>query len=222
MYKPTIFPTLSGCTWAEVDLGQHASKNFPDLHEENKLLDSQYCDAWVKNIANEHGVDFTWGGHFEDRKHLWRGYYDDSEVVTHLGIDYNVPSGIPVAAPRKCIVVHSWADTSTKNGWGGRLILKLDEPWQNAHYLILGHLAHQNLPKEGTVFESGDIIGKTGQPHENGGWFPHLHVQCVNEDFYQQHINDLTLLDGYFLVEGKPYQLAPSAKYLVGTDEDSV
>lgn len=217
-YTPIIFPTLSGSSWAEVDLGNLSSHDFPDLKNANKLLDSQYCDNWVKQIAQSMGVDFSWGGHFEDRKHLWRGYYDNSEKVTHLGVDYNVPSGTPVAAPCDCKVVHSWADISVHNGWGGRLILQLDTPWKNAPYLILGHLAHKNLPKEGTQFKAGDIITITGEPFENGGWFPHLHVQCVNEDFYQLHLKDLTLLDGYYLVEGNPHDLAPSPKYLVGKD----
>lgn len=218
-YIPTIFPTLFGTTWAEVNLGDHALADFPHLNGNNKLLDSQFCNDWVKNIANNLGVDYTWGGHFEDRKHLWTGYYNDCEKVTHLGIDYNVPSNTPVCSPAKCVVVHSWSDTSIHNGWGGRLILKLDDPWQNAPYLILGHLAHENLPKEGTRFDVGDMIAVTGHPHENGGWFPHLHIQCVNEDFYEQHKSDLTLLDGYYLIEGKPYQLAPSPKYLVGLDQ---
>jgi murein DD-endopeptidase MepM/ murein hydrolase activator NlpD len=218
-YKPTIFPTLQGTTWEEVDLGSLAVADFPSHQNGNKLLNAEFCDQWVKQIADKVGADFTWGGHFEDRKHLWTGYYDNTEKVTHLGIDYNVPSGTPVAAPAACEVVHSWADTSIHNGWGGRLILKMDDPWQNAPYLVLGHLAHKDLPKEGTRFEKGDIITVTGKPHENGGWFPHLHVQCVNEDFYQKHIDDLKLLDGYYLEEGKPYALAPSAKYLVGFDD---
>ena len=130
----------------------------------------------------------------------------------------NVPSGTAVSAPVACEVVHSWADTSVHNGWGGRLILKLNNPWMGAPYLVLGHLAHKNLPKEGTSFKSDKIIAVTGKPEENGGWFPHLHVQCVNESYYQQHINDLKLLDGYLLVEGQPHDLAPSPKYLMGSD----
>lgn len=218
-YKPIIFPTLNNATWAEVDLGNCSMDDFPHLDKDNQLLEPQFCEDWVKKIAQNLGVDFTWGGHFEDRKHLWSGFYNEAEKVTHLGIDYNVPSGTPVAAPQNCVVVHAWKDISGSNGWGGRLILKLDEPWQNAPYLVLGHLAHDNLPKEGAIFKKGDVITVTGEPHENGNWFPHLHVQCVNEAFYQQHIDDLTLLDGYYLVDGKPHDLAPSAKYLVGVDE---
>jgi hypothetical protein len=216
-YQPTVFPSIVNASWKEVNLGSIAVKDFPDM-QTNKLMDADYCDAWVKKIANDVGADFTWGGHFEDRKHLWTGYYKEAQKVTHLGIDYNVPSGTPVAAPRGCTVVHSWADTSIHNGWGGRLILKLDIAWLGAPYLVLGHLAHQGLPVEGARFEKDEIMTVTGKPHENGGWFPHLHVQCVNESYYQAHLNDLKLLDGYFLVEGKPHDLAPSPKYLMGSD----
>lgn len=217
MYQPTVFPTLEGKTWAQVDLNDVAVREFPKM-EENQLLDAVFCDNWVKSIAQKSGVDFTWGGHFEDRKHLWTGYYTGAQKVTHLGIDYNVPSGTPVAAPAACEVVHSWADISVHNGWGGRLILKLDTPWLGARYLVLGHLSHKGLPPEGTRFEQGHVIQVTGVPSENGGWFPHLHVQCVNEDFYQAHIEDLKLLDGYYLVDGQPHDLAPSAKYLMGVE----
>ena len=215
-YKPFIFPELHMASWAEVDLGALARAEFPDTTSKNLLLDPDFCDQWVKRIALEHGADMTWGGHFEDRQHLWRGYYQHAQKVTHLGVDYNVPSGTLVVSPREAQVVHSWADTSTENGWGGRLILKLNEPWQGAPYLVLGHLAHKSLPVVGEIFKAGDILAQTGVPVENGGWFPHLHVQCVNEDFFAAHKDNLSLLDGYYLTQGKPYDLAPDPALLVG------
>lgn len=217
-YQPTIFPDLINCTWSEVNLGELAKKEFPmiETFEENPLLNPEFCENWVKKVAFENHCDFTWGGHFEDRQHLWHGYYTGSEKVTHLGVDYNVPAGTKVSAPRKCEVIHVWADSSVNNGWGGRIILKLDEPWQNAPYLVLGHLAHDSLPQVGEVFSEGEVLAKTGVAFENGGWFAHLHVQCVNEKFYQAHLHDLTLLDGYYLVNGKPFDLAPNPTLLVG------
>lgn len=215
LYQPIIFPTLTDKIWKEVDLGNLAQEAFPAT-EKNHLLDPEFCNQWVSDIAKKHGADYTWGGHFEDRKYLWRGYYQGAEAVTHLGVDYNVPSGTPVAAPRDCKVIHSWADSSIDNGWGGRLILRLDEPWEGAEYLILGHLAHSGLPYAGNSFKKGYILGKTGVPMENGGWFPHLHVQCCHSDFLEQHMDNLTLLDGYFLVPGKPYNIAPNPSLLVG------
>lgn len=61
-YKPTIFPTLHGTTWAEVDLGNYAIKNFPSLND-NKLLDDKFCDQWdaalnKKSIHNQLFVTF--------------------------------------------------------------------------------------------------------------------------------------------------------------------
>jgi murein DD-endopeptidase MepM/ murein hydrolase activator NlpD len=215
-YQPTIFPDLLNKTWAQVNLGQLAQKEFSSIQETNPLLNPEFCENWVKKVALEHQADFTWGGHFEDRKHLWRGYYEGSEKVTHLGVDYNVPAGTKVATPRSAQVVHVWADSSIHNGWGGRVILKLDEPWENAPYLIFGHLAHDSLPKLNQKFNAGEIIAKTGVAFENGGWFAHLHVQCANEEFYQAHLNDLTLLDGYYLVKGQPFELAPNPTLLVG------
>lgn len=215
-YQPIIFPTLVNKTWGEVNLNEIAQKEFSNVEKENKLLNPEFCDEWVKKIAQKHHVDFTWGGHFEDRKHLWRGYYTESKKVTHLGVDYNVPSGTEVVAPRNCEVVHVWADTNLNNGWGGRVILKLETPWENAPYLVLGHLAHKSLPQLGKTIEKGQFIATTGVPIENGGWFPHLHVQCVNVDYFQAHLHDLTLLDGYYLMEGKPYDLAPDPTLLVG------
>jgi murein DD-endopeptidase MepM/ murein hydrolase activator NlpD len=217
-YTPIIFPELKNSKWKEVNLGLNAEKTYKNVNIPNPLLEPEFCNQFVKRIAQEEGVDFTYGGHFEDRKHLWRGYYND-EIVTHLGIDYNVPSGTLVSVPEDCEVVHSWCDTSIHNGWGGRLIFKLSNPWKGALYLIYGHLEHLDLPKEGVKFKKGDIIGKTGVPSENGGWFPHLHVQCVNESFFNKHIDDLKLLDGYYLEKGEPHDLAPSPKFLVGYEK---
>jgi hypothetical protein len=215
-YSPIIFPTLLNASWVQVDLGQLAKKDYPLDGNKNMLLDSVTCDNWVKKIANQHGADYTWGGHFEDRKHLWHGYYKNAKRVTHLGVDYNVPAGTIVSTPRDCEVVHSWADISNHNGWGGRVILKLDTPWKGAKYLMYGHLAHDSLPTEGAIFKAFEVIGKTGVATENGGWFPHLHVQCITEEFFNQFKDNLESLDGYYNLDGTPYELAPDPTFLVG------
>lgn len=94
--------------------------------------------------------------------------------------------------------------------------VNLDKAWEKADYLIFGHLAHQNLTNIGDKFLKGQIVAKTGISSENGGWFPHLHVQCVNQSLINQYQYDLRELDGYYLVEGKPYDIAPDPTYLVG------
>lgn len=121
-YRPIIFPELMLANWKEVDLAFLAQQEFPHEFLPNQLLDPDFCNHWVFNIAKKQAADYTYGGHFEDRKKLWRGYYKSAKKVTHLGVDYNVPSGTLVSAPRDLTIIHSWKDTSIHNSWGGRLI----------------------------------------------------------------------------------------------------
>jgi hypothetical protein len=217
-YVPdAVMPTLANAQWAQVDLAALAARDFPDSVGPNPLLDPEACDAWVKTKAAEAGADFTWGGHFEDRKALWRGYYENAPAVAHLGVDFNAPSGTPIHAPRDCEVVHSWPDANRSNGWGGRLVLLLDEPWRGAPYLVLGHLAHAGLPAAGTRFGRGAAMAMTGKAHENGGWFPHLHAQCCSQAYFDLHRGDLELLDGYVLEAGASIEIAPDPTLLLGS-----
>lgn len=214
-YYPFIFPQFENAQWAQVDLGEIARKEFAN-HDDNPLLNPDFCNQWVQKIAQQHDADLTWGGHFEDRKKLWQGYYQDAPVVIHLGVDYNVPAGTTVISPVSGTILDSWKDTSTENGWGGRIIIRMDNEWQGASYLILGHLAHDSLREKGQQLEKGEVLAVTGNPEENGGWFPHLHVQCASEEFFQAHKNNLKLLDGYYLSNSYPYHLAPDPTLLVG------
>jgi hypothetical protein len=77
------------------------------------------------------------------------------------------------------------------------LIMKMKNDYENCSYLLYGHLSH-DLPKVGQIFLKGENIAKLGTCKENGGWFPHVHVQCITEHFFQKYINDLEKLDGYF------------------------
>jgi hypothetical protein len=214
-YHPFIFPQFEKAHWAKVDLGEIAKKEFAN-HSDNPLLNPDFCDKWVNRIAQENHADVTWGGHFEDRKKLWQGYYQDAPVVIHLGVDYNVPIGTIVTSPASGIIIDSWKDKNLENGWGGRIIMRMDNEWQGASYLIFGHLAHDSLPPEGKRLEKGDVLAITGVPEENGGWFPHLHVQCASEEFIHAHRDNLQLLDGYYLSDSYPYHLAPDPSLLVG------
>ncbi len=177
--KEKIFPDLCGKKWAEVNLDDLARKDFTG--EENPLLDPEKCNAWVLDIARRRGVDFTYGGYLEDRSYLWRGHYLPAGPQAHLGVDYNVPDGTRVALCADAKVVHIGRDNSF-GGWGGVLIFKLDQPpVTGADYLYYGHLAWDDTVAVGDKLAAGDIVGRIGKPHENGVWFPHLHVQLVSE-----------------------------------------
>lgn len=139
----------------------------------------------------------TFGGFKESRSKLWNGFYPNSETssLIHLGVDFNnLVEGQSVYAVLAGTVIHSWADPSTFNGWGGRIII------HNAQYdlyLLYGHLEHQSLPGFGTEFKIGDQVGRVGQSNENGSWYIHLHFQVMTAMYMKQFEHDLTEIDGY-------------------------
>jgi murein DD-endopeptidase MepM/ murein hydrolase activator NlpD len=193
--KINIFPNLSGKSWAEVNLDALAQQDFPS--GENPLLDPVKCDRWVKDVAKRHGVDFTFGGYLEDRAHLWRGHYLPAGPQAHLGVDYNVPDGTPVASCLDGEVIHIARDGQW-GGWGGVLIFKVDAPpVKGADYLYYGHLRWDDTVALGQKVKAGDIVGTIGQPHQNGQWFPHLHVQLVSEAKMRATNGNPLNVDGY-------------------------
>lgn len=195
--KTRIFPDLKGKKWAEVDLGALAVKEFPETAGPNKLLDPQFCDDWVVAKARERGADFTYGGYLEDRAHLWRGSYLPPGTQLHLGIDYNVPAGTRVAACADGEVTHI-IEQGIEGGWGGLVVLKLtNPPLKAADYLYYGHLAWDGTVKVGQKVKAGDIVGHIGLPHQNGVWFPHLHVQLVSQAQMDKAGGVPELVDGY-------------------------
>ena len=197
-YAPTIFPTLAGRRWAMVNLDALAHTEVPP-EGDNPLLDPAICDAWVRGVADGLGVDFTYGGYMEDRSTLWRGHYHDPEVMTHLGVDFNVAAGTPVAVPAACTVVGVLRDPDQSGGWGGRVLIRFTHTPRGTGvpYLLFAHLAHDGLPEVGTTLTLGQTLGVVGPAEQNGGWYPHLHVQGLTQAAVERFGTELVGLDGY-------------------------
>jgi murein DD-endopeptidase MepM/ murein hydrolase activator NlpD len=193
--KTVIFPDLVGKTWAEVNLDALAQKDFTG--PENPLLDAAKCDVWILGIAQKHDVDFTYGGYLEDRSHLWRGHYLPAGSQAHLGVDYNVPAGTRVASCVDGEIVHIGRDGQW-GGWGGVLVFRIAHPpLKGADYLYYGHLRWDDTVTLGQKVKAGETVGFIGEPHQNGQWFPHLHVQLVSEHKMKATNGDPLLVDGY-------------------------
>src|SRR3954463_5026339 len=77
-------------------------------------------------------------------------------------------------------VMHAAPCRASGGGWGGWFVLRADVPEGGAEYVGLGHLAHAGLPQAGARITRGTPIGVIGTPHENGGWYPHLHLQALS------------------------------------------
>jgi len=177
-----LFPQLSSKRWHYLDLNAQALIDYPGRsrrREDNPLNHPATCAEWITRTHQRLGTDYSYGGYLEDRSHLWRGHYQEkTKKFIHLGIDYNVPAGTDVSAPHDVVVEESWSDTDQDGGWGGRLIVRDVEA---GRYIILGHLDPATLPAVGTRLRAGDRLGIIGPVAVNGGWYPHLHVQCVSE-----------------------------------------
>lgn len=162
--------------WAYVNLDE-ASAHLAAA-DPNPCLDPNYCWGWVDHLARQQEAVRTYGGYMEDRSRVWRGSYLPPNGAIHLGVDYNVDPGTVVHCPADCTLVRSVRHTDQDGGWGGQIVLRRGDL-----YLVLGHLAPYLLPgPEGVEIEKGWVIGQVGAPVENGGWYPHLHVQCCTAD----------------------------------------
>lgn len=188
--------TTPNARWAYDNLNIRAKRDFPRWGR-NRLLDPGICDAWQKQVSRQLDADFNYGGYLEYRGDLWRNHYHKADAMRHLGVDYNVPAGTRVAVPAACEVIRVVRDPDQNGGWGGLVFFKLESTYKAADYFLYGHLAHKGLPKPGEFFGRGEVMARIGVAAENGGWFPHLHVQCFNQAVFDEYAPALEQMDGY-------------------------
>lgn len=120
------------------------------------------------------------GGYGEDRtvyqaSPLFDG--DGEPRTIHLGVDIWCDAGTPLAAPLDA-TVHSAAVNDRFGDYGGTIILAHD-----GFFTLWGHLAHGSARSvtSGQPLAAGEIFARLGTPAENGGWPPHLHLQCITD-----------------------------------------
>ncbi len=133
--------------------------------------------------------NFIFGGFLEDRSQL-ADYNKFHKVMIHLGIDLYVPINTVVSVPSSCTIYHIYNDQSKENGWGMRIIFKLDNKYNNCSYLLYGHLKYNDKIFIGQQFIEKEIVGEIADVSNNGGWTPHLHVQCMTDNFMKFYTDD--------------------------------
>ncbi len=184
-----IFPELNNKRWLNVNLNEESKKTKADLSDPN------ICKKWINELHVKNNVDFSYGGFLEDRSNIWRNQYNKKTgAFIHLGVDFNVPEGTKVALPKKAVVEHIMIDKDQNGGWGGRVIFKIEG---EENYILFGHLNKNISLKKGDVVEAGEIFAEVGRIDENGGWFPHLHVQMMSDEFMELFKENLAKIDGY-------------------------
>lgn len=204
-----LFPGLGGTFFCEVNLDEEAMRwraLYVDMFANgaNPLLDPAVCQTFLDDLHARLGVEWSYGGYLENRRHLWQGsYLERSGNFLHLGIDFNVPRGTPVAAPRAAAAFLVDHDHDREGGWGQRVFLKLEGAPPDDLVLIFAHLQRAEVTP-GTRLLRGEVFAEVGGPPDNGNWAPHLHVQVIPSDFLVDVFTErFAELDGY----GPPTQV---------------
>ena len=137
----------------------------------------------------------TYGGFGEDRTELWKNFGYPVPTI-HLGIDFNnLESGQAVGSLSDGTVVDVWYHDSVFDGWGGRVVIE----GTDGLFYMYGHLWHKDgagLPSIGDKIRRGQVIGVIGSESENGGWFQHLHLQIMTNEYIKKDV-DWRKIDGY-------------------------
>ncbi len=145
------------------------------------LADQTQLHAAIWKAIEDGGGRLGYGGYLEHRgiyrasPHFLEGAVDRS---LHLGVDLWASAGHPVYAPLNGIV-HSLAMNAQPLDYGATIILQHDTD-NGSFWTLYGHLSERDLHwSPGDEIISGSAFCHLGEPHENGGWVPHLHFQVI-------------------------------------------
>ncbi len=192
-----LFPEITEHVWKEVNL----EEQYITLSEHKKLFNITCPRDQTRMLNVLNGLDVNrhlYGGLWEDRQTIWRNFYKSKEPLLHLGVDFNnLAPGTSVTSLSNGVVRDVWHDTDILNGWGTRILVQDNDTW-----FLYGHLSKSVCCNEGSFIREGEIVGFVGNEEENGGWFPHLHLQVMTDQFVNQFDN-LKLIDGYWCKSNK-------------------
>lgn len=167
-------------------------------HERSPFLEPVVAQKMVDLYHDRRGILWSHGGYLEDRTELWRGGYL-KEPVIHGGIDVTLPAGTVVRCMRDGTVVWVDDDKNPDGGWGPYIVVRTKNDAGAIEYVLYGHLGNMFV-QVGDEVSRGGVIADIGSPPHNGGWWSHLHLQCIAQEYYEWCCdNDINkTLDGYF------------------------
>ncbi len=129
----------------------------------------------------------TWLGRYAEPRLLYTdrafalGSHKGSDRRTvHLGVDVFMPAGTAVHAPFDGVVeVLEYREQHLD--YGGMVILRHTPADGVSFATLYGHLSRDSVARlvTGTRLAKGEAFATLGDPTENGGWDPHLHLQVA-------------------------------------------
>lgn len=199
-----FFPSLAGRRGARVQLDaayrrwRHTQLPRPVPEGQNPYLDPIIAGKILEEIHRSEGVEWSFGGYLEDRRHLLAGsYLDATGHFIHLGVDVHVPEGTPLvcAVPAKVLLVDD--DQDPDGGWGPRVFLRRLLAQDDDLVGIFAHLGATRC-RPGDELAPSDVFADVGGPPGNGNWHPHLHLQLLHLRTFEKLVRGgLHGLDGY-------------------------
>lgn len=100
----------------------------------------------------------------------------------HIGLDLFAAAGTPVFAPLDG-VVHVADERALPLDYGGVILLKHLTDDGTEFFTLYGHLRRESFRglRAGQRVARGEQLACLGDPAENGGWTPHLHLQIITD-----------------------------------------
>lgn len=187
MVKILIAPQFSDVEFDHVNLNETMKLMFDKEEQERNFPSPFHQTMFIDQVIAMHDDTMLFGGWLEDQRFLndhFLVHDPEQDTMIHIGLDIMLPIGTRIVAHDNGTVVDVFIDKSTMNGWGGRVTVLYDNPKdENFGYMIYGHLHHQRIVHVGQLVQAGDTIGYVTNETQNGGWFPHVHIQVVDQDF---------------------------------------
>lgn len=120
--------------------------------------------------------DWSIGRYDEVRDIYTTDLFADGRCV-HVGLDIGGPVGTPVHAVADGKI--AFAGYNAAEGDYGHTVITHHTIQGRDLWILHGHLDERSSAEAepGAVVEAGEVIGRLGDAHENGGWPPHLHFQ---------------------------------------------
>jgi len=160
--------------YSRLDLSIDTSEYYRNSDQEFDSL-----KAYVAFVKKSTQSKLLYGGYLEHRGIYTSNHFKSASRDFHLGIDVWAPADSPLYAPCD-MVLHSMAYNGAALDYGYTLIYyiaKID------CHLLLGHLSKSSLEDKevGMRVKGKSLIATLGNPSENGGWEPHVHIQLVKD-----------------------------------------
>jgi len=182
---PFIFNGLNVQTAYTLDLSVGA----PITVSSPVSTDTHALNAEISDAINKSGKAIAIGGYGEERPIYTGKAFGGSSAAPrvpprthHIGVDITVPAGTVLYAPLAG-TIWTVGNAAEQFDYGGYIVLKHQIPSGEYFYSLYGHLAPSSLKDFGVGdrVDAGSRLAKIGAYEENGGWWPHLHLQLMTE-----------------------------------------